>query len=131
MTELFDLEAPEDLFETTRAATEPLEKMRAVRALAFLQHSAALSAAQTAPEDPDHPGCALLQDDVRYLEAFERALLDPVAGVRRAGLDALRHSLWPGARDIVRRHYDSLPQFADLIDEWLVDEAPRIRKPAS
>jgi hypothetical protein len=90
---------------------------------------AAARAAEAAPEDPDHPGYALLPDDARYLEAFERALDDPEPCVRRAGMNALLLSLWTGSPDILRRHRESLPEFVEQIDAHLDAEFPRVEKP--
>ncbi|MEU7897130.1 hypothetical protein AB0B45_30225 [Nonomuraea sp. NPDC049152] len=122
------LESVADLLDRARTAAGPLERMRALRALALGQHTAAYEAAATAPEDQDHPGYALLPDDPRYLEAFERALDDPAPGVRRAGVDGLAYGPWPGSREILRRRRDDLPQFAELIEEQLNGEPTRFRK---
>lgn len=102
--------------------------MRAVQALAFRQFGLARKAAVGAPEDPDHPGCALLADDVRLLEVFERALDDPARGVRRAGVDGLVNSLWTGSLEILRRRRDDLPEFEEFIDGRLNGEFPRLEK---
>ncbi|WP_433185965.1 hypothetical protein [Actinoallomurus sp. CA-150999] len=124
-------ESAADLFERARTASGTLERMRAVHALGFLQYGAAIAAAATAPEDPDEPGYALLPDDVRYLEAFERALDDPEPSVCRAGVQGLAFGPWPGAREILRRRRAELPQFAGLIDERLNSAPPRFRRPAT
>ncbi|GAA3930134.1 hypothetical protein GCM10023085_09350 [Actinomadura viridis] len=120
------LERGPELVERARTAADPLERMRALQALDFQQHSAAMVAAETAPEDPDSPGHALLPDTAPHLEAFERGLDDPVPGVRRAAVGGLAYSVWPGSREILRRRRGDLPAFAELIDQRLDAELPRI-----
>lgn len=117
-----------EIFERARTATDPIERMRALRALALHQVFVAQVAAVTCPDDPDRPGYAMVPDDPRFLAAFEYALDDPMLGVRRVAVKALAYSPWPGSREVLRRRRDDLPRYAELIDARLAAELPRLAK---
>lgn len=117
----------DDLFEQARSAEDPLVRMRAQRALQYFQIVAAMHAAPRSPLDPDEPHLRLIADDERYLAAFRLGLEDPVPGVRRAALDALCRTFYPGAQAILREYRDRLPDHTETIDWYLEKGTHRIR----
>jgi hypothetical protein len=117
----------DDLFEQARSAEDPLVRMRALRALQYFQIIAAMHAAPRAPLDPDEPHLRLIADDERYLDAFRRGLEDPVPGVRRAAVDGLCRTFYPGAQAILREYRDRLPDHTETIDWHLEQGTHRVR----
>ncbi|GAA3765438.1 hypothetical protein GCM10022225_59500 [Plantactinospora mayteni] len=120
----------DDLFTQAQSAADPLVRMRALRALQYFQIVAAMQAAPQAPLDPDDPDLRLIADDERYLAAFRRGLEDPVPGVRRAALDGLCRTFYPGAQAILREYRDRLPDHTETIDWYLEKGTHRIRAKA-
>ena len=104
-------------------AEDPLTRMRLLRVLYYFQIAAALRAGRAAPVDPDDPEHKKIDDDARYLDLFAGALADPEPGIRRAAIDALGHSMFPGARTVLRDHRDQLEDHTEVIDFYL-DEPP-------
>lgn len=98
------------------AADDPLSRMRALSALLHMQINAAMTAAPTFPVDPDSPEHRLVEDDTRFLDAFATGLADPEPGVRRAAVEGLTASLYPGAFPILRAWRDRLPELHGKID---------------
>jgi hypothetical protein len=117
-----------ELFDRARTATDPIERMRALRALTVHQVLVAQVLVDSCPDDPDRPGYAMVPDDPRFLEAFEDALDDRMLGPRRVAVKALAYSPWPGSREILRRRRDDLQRYAELIDRRLAAELPRLMK---
>ncbi len=113
------------VLDQTRAAEDPLTRMRLLRVVAYLQLTAALRAGRAAPVDPDDPEHKRIDDDARYLELFASAIADPEPGVRRAAIDALGRSMYPGARAVLRDHRDRLTGHAEVIDFYL--EQPPVK----
>lgn len=117
----------EELFAQAQSADDPLTRMRALRALQYVQIVAAMNAAPQSPLDPDDPELRLITDDERFLTAFRGGLTDPVPGVRRAAVDGLGRTFYPGAQAILREHRDQLPDHAETIDWFLENGTFRIR----
>jgi hypothetical protein len=113
------------VLDQTRTTDDPTTRIRLLRVLKYLQLGAALRAGRTAPADPEDPEYKKIDDDVRYLDLFASALADPEPGIRRAAIDALGRSLFPGARAILRDHRDRLPDHTEVIDFYL--EQPPVR----
>lgn len=105
------------------AADEPLQRIRALYALLHMQINAAMNAAPTFPIDPESPEHRLIEDDTRFLDAFTTALTDPEPGVRRAAVEGLTASLYPGALPILREWRDRLPELQGKID-WAFNRGP-------
>lgn len=97
-------------------ADGPLPRMQALYALLHMQINAAMTAAPTFPLDPESPEHRLVEDDTRFLDAFTTGLADPEPGVRRAAVEGLTASLYPGAFPILREWRDRLPELHGKID---------------
>jgi len=130
ITEILPLWTADELFEQARSAEDPLVRMRALRALQYFQIAAALRVAPDSPLDPDEPHLRLIADDDRYLAAFRSGLDDPAPGVRRAAVDGLCRTFYPGARAILREYRDRLDDESDQAKsiDWQFEQGPhRIR----
>ncbi len=114
------------VLDQTRAAEDPITRARLLRALVHFQVGAALRSGRAAPVDPDDPEHKLIPDDPRYLELFAAALGDPEPGIRRAAIDALGNSMFPGARAILRDRRDQLADHTEVIDFFLGQPPLRI-----
>lgn len=108
-----------ELVTQAGSADDPSTRMRALRALQYAQIVAAMSVAPQSPLDPEDPTVRLIADDERFLAAFRHGLDDPVPGVRRAAVDGLGRTFYPGGQAILREHRDRLPDHAETIDWYL------------
>ncbi|MEV6965723.1 HEAT repeat domain-containing protein [Hamadaea sp. NPDC051192] len=106
-----------ELLDQARSDEDPLVRMRALRALQYFQIAAALRSAPDSPLDPDEPHLRLIADDERYLDVFRQGLDDPVPGVRRAAVDGLCRTFYPGAQPILRAYRDRLAEQGEPSDQ--------------
>ena len=102
------------------AAAEPLRRMRALHGLLHLQVNAVMAAAPNLPPDPESPEHRLVEDDPRFLDAFTAGLADEEPGVRRAAVEGLTASLYPGTLPILREWRERLPGLEARID-WALE----------
>lgn len=105
------------------AADEPLRRIQALYGLLHMQVNAVMAAAPTLPLDPESPEHRLVEDDAHFLDAFATGLADPEPGVRRAAVEGLTASFYPGAFPILREWRDRLPELHGKID-WAFKRGP-------